>query len=81
MPTDPQNLPCDPELFELLICPDSKSPLMWLAEREVLISTDSACRRQYRVEQGVPIMLVEESEQLSPEDWETAMASEGPRTA
>lgn len=67
--------PIDPDLFHILVCPLSKAPLKWVEGH--LLSTDAATRRRYRVEDGIPIMLVEESEQLSEGEWERQMALEG----
>jgi uncharacterized protein YbaR (Trm112 family) len=69
-------LPCDPDLFDLLVCPESRAALKWVEGR--LVSTDAAGRRSYRVDDGIPIMLVEESLQLSLADWQRLMAAEGP---
>jgi len=67
------DLPFDPDLFDLLVCPESRSPLAWVEGR--LVSTDPATRRVYRVEAGIPVMLIEESEVLSEADWQRCMAS------
>ena len=71
--TDP--LPCAPDLFDLLVCPQSRKPLKWVADR--LISTDPATRRSYRVDQGIPVMLIEESTVLDEAIWRDMMALPG----
>ncbi len=61
----------DPQLLSIMVCPVSHAPL-----REVddwLISTDPDTRRRYPVRDGIPVMLVEESEEMSREDWEAAL--------
>ncbi|NNC91371.1 MAG: hypothetical protein HKN80_02640 [Acidimicrobiia bacterium] len=61
----------DPQLLSIMVCPVSHAPL-----REVddwLISTDPESRRRYPVRDGIPVMLVEESEEMSQEDWEAAL--------
>lgn len=63
----------DPELLEILACPECKSPLELKGER--LICKNPEDRRAYRVEDDIPVMLVEESEQLSPEDWKAALGA------
>jgi len=75
-PTDPSPLPCDPDLFDLLVCPVSRAPLRWAGGR--LVSTDAATRRAYRVEQGIPVMLAEESTVLDDAEWKALMAQGGP---
>lgn len=62
----------DPQLLSIMVCPASHAPL-----REVgdwLISTDPDTRRRYPVRDGIPVMLVEESEELTRDDWEKALA-------
>ena len=70
------SLPCDPDLFDLLLCPVAKVPLKWVEGR--LVSTDAETRRAYRVEGDLPIMLEQESEQLEQAEWDRLMALEGP---
>lgn len=72
----PSPLPCDPDLFDLLVCPLARVPLKWVEGR--LVSTDRATRRAYRVEDGVPIMLLDQAVELPANDWERLMAAEGP---
>ena len=69
-------LPCHPDLFDLLICPEAKVPVKWTGGW--LVSTDGATRRAYRIDGDIPVMLVEESTILSQADWRAAMASDGP---
>ncbi len=70
------NLPCHADLFDLLVCPEARAPLKWVENR--LVSTDPATRRAYRVEQGIPIMLVQESVVLAEAEWNRLMALPGP---
>jgi uncharacterized protein YbaR (Trm112 family) len=60
-------MPIDPELLELLVCPLSRKPLV--ADGETLVSTDPATRRRYRIDDGIPVMLVDESEELDEATW------------
>jgi len=52
----------DPRLLEILVCPLTKGPLRYDAERQELIS-DKA-RLAYPIRDGIPIMLVEEARSL-----------------
>lgn len=70
------NLPFDQDLFDLLVCPEARVPLKYSAGR--LVSTDPATRRSYRIDDGIPVMLIEESAVLDPEAWQAAMAGDGP---
>ncbi len=52
-----------PQLLEILVCPKSKAPLEHhIGPPEVLVCRES--RLVYRVEEGVPVMLIEEAEPL-----------------
>ncbi len=42
-----------------------------------LVSVDKDTRRRYRIEDDIPIMLVEESEQLGLEEWTLIMKKHG----
>ncbi|MCS7052221.1 MAG: hypothetical protein NZM09_00655 [Ignavibacterium sp.] len=63
------------ELLVILCCPESKADL--ILEGNYLISTDKNTRRRYRIEDDIPIMLIEESEQLSLEEWTEIMKRNG----
>ena len=65
----------DPKLLELLVCPVSHAPL--IEEGDTLISTDPATRRRYRVEDGIPVMLIDESEELDEATWKEIMSRHG----
>ncbi len=75
MSTDDQ-LPIDQDLFDLLVCPQARVPLTYVQGK--LVSTDGATRRAYRIDQGIPVMLIEESEVLSEADWRRLIAEKGP---
>ncbi len=47
----------DPELLSMLVCPLSRRPLTLVGNR--LLCYES--RKAYRIEDGIPIMLVEEA--------------------
>lgn len=52
-----------PELLDILVCPKSKAPLEYVeGPPEVLICRES--KLVYRVEDGIPIMLIEEAQPL-----------------
>jgi uncharacterized protein YbaR (Trm112 family) len=52
----------DPKLLEILVCPVSKEPLRYDAERQELIS-DKA-KLAYPIRDGIPIMLPDEARAL-----------------
>ena len=54
--------PC-PELLEILVCPKCKGELEYREPPEALVC--HACRLVYAVEDGIPIMLIDEAKPLS----------------
>ena len=54
--------PVDPRLLELLVCPVSKMPLHYDAERQELISRTA--KLAFPIRDGIPIMLAEETREL-----------------
>lgn len=68
-------MPISPELLDILVCPDSKAPLV--LDGETLVSTDPATRRRYKIKDNIPIMLIDESETLSENDWKAILARYG----
>lgn len=52
----------DPKLLELLVCPLTKQPLVYDAERGELVS--KAAHLAYPVRDGIPIMLPSEARQI-----------------
>jgi uncharacterized protein YbaR (Trm112 family) len=59
------------ELLEILVCPLSKAPLV--LDGNTLVSTDKETRRRYRIEDGIPDLLIEDSEELDPATWTEIM--------
>ncbi len=56
----------DPKLLEVLVCPQTRTPLRYDRERRELISV--AARLAYPVRDGVPIMLIEEARELGADE-------------
>ena len=52
----------DPKLLEILVCPLTKGPLEYDAEKQELISR--AAKLAYPIRDGIPIMLPEEARTL-----------------
>lgn len=63
------------ELLEILCCPLSKADLV--LDGDYLVSTDETTRRRYRIEDDIPVMLIDESEELSHEEWREIMKRNG----
>lgn len=54
--------PVDPKLLELLVCPLTKQPLRYDAERQELIS--ETVQLAFPIRDGIPIMLPSEARSL-----------------
>jgi len=63
------------ELLDILCCPETKADLV--LNGDTLVSTDKKTRRRYKIENDIPIMLIDESEILSVEEWEKIMRKHG----
>ncbi len=53
----------DPKLLEILVCPLTKTPLIFDRERQELISKKAGLA--YPIRDGIPVMLPEEARALS----------------
>ena len=65
----------DQKLLDILVCPETKADLV--LDGETLVSTDPATRRRYRIEDDIPIMLIDESEVLDGDVWAEIMKKHG----
>jgi len=52
-------MPLDPQLLEILACPDDKGPLLYFADEDALYNP--RLKRRYDIRDGIPIMLVDEA--------------------
>lgn len=52
----------DPKLMEILVCPVSKGPLRYDADRQELVSDKAGLA--YPIRDGIPIMLPDEARSL-----------------
>ena len=59
------------ELLDILCCPLTKADL--LLEGDFLVSTDKETRKRYRIENDIPIMLIDEAEELEYSVWAEIM--------
>lgn len=63
------------DLLDILCCPETKADLV--LDGNTLVSVDKNTRRRYRIEDDIPIMLIDESEQLSMDEWKAIMIKHG----
>lgn len=55
----------DPQLLDILACPEDKGPLYYLEPEGVLYNP--RLRRSYAVRDGIPVMLIDEATTLDDE--------------
>ncbi len=60
-PQPQQTNQLDPEFLAMLVCPESRKPLILKGNR--LLCKES--RKAYRIEDGIPNLLIEEAERIS----------------
>jgi uncharacterized protein YbaR (Trm112 family) len=56
----------DPRLLEILVCPQTKGPLVYKREAGELLSKKA--RLAFPIRDGVPIMLIDEARLLTDEE-------------
>lgn len=66
----------DPQLLEILACPEDKGPLLYF-EAEGFLYNPRLSRR-YRIDNDIPVMLIDEAETVDAAEGEriTALAAE-----
>ena len=50
----------DPELLEILVCPNDRGAVEFLEEQQVIVC--GTCGYRYPVRDGIPVMLIDEAE-------------------
>jgi len=50
----------DPQLLDILACPEDKGPLLYFADEDALYNP--RLQRRYLIREGIPIMLIDEAE-------------------
>ena len=53
------SMPVDPELLEILACPNCKTPVK-LVKGDTALKCDT-CRRVYPIKDDIPVMLIDEA--------------------
>lgn len=62
----------DPQLLEILACPDDKGPLLYFEDEDRLYNP--RLRRSYPVREDIPIMLVDEAETVDDAEHQRLVA-------
>jgi uncharacterized protein len=66
------NTKLDPTFLKILVCPLSRAPLV--QDGDTLVSTDPQTRRRYKIVEGIPDLLIDDSEELGDTEWKEIMA-------
>ena len=64
----------DPGLMEIMVCPESHARLIQVGDW--LYSTDPATRRRYPIREGIPIMLIDESQVVEEAEFRRVMENQ-----
>jgi uncharacterized protein len=62
-------------VLPLIVCPRSHAPLVH--ERNSLVSTDPQTRLKYEVRDGIPVLLIDEAEEMPQDEWAALMHKHG----
>ena len=65
----------DPQLLEILACPEDKGPLLYFEDESFLYNP--RLLRRYRIDGDIPVMLIDEAETVDGDEHErlTALAA------
>ena len=62
----------DPQLLEILACPEDKGPLYYLQDEDALYNP--RLKRRYAIRDDIPIMLIDEAQGVDDGEHERIMA-------
>jgi uncharacterized protein len=62
----------DPQLLEILACPEDKGPLLYFADEDTLYNP--RLKRRYSIREDIPIMLIDEAETVDDAEHDRLLA-------
>ncbi len=62
----------DPQLLEILACPEDKGPLLYFEGEAALYNP--RLKRRYRIDDDIPVMLIDEAEQVDDAEHDRLVA-------
>jgi uncharacterized protein YbaR (Trm112 family) len=62
----------DPQLLEILACPEDKGPLYYLADEDALYNP--RLKRRYDIRDDIPVMLIDEATTVDDGEHDRVMA-------
>ncbi|MGH9178803.1 MAG: Trm112 family protein, partial [Acidimicrobiales bacterium] len=67
-----QSMGLDPQLLEILDCPEDNGPLLYFEEEQALYNP--RLKRRYAIRDDIPIMLIDEAETLADDEHQRLLA-------
>jgi uncharacterized protein YbaR (Trm112 family) len=68
----------DETLLRILVCPSDRGPLLLVDNGSKVLLYNPRLRRAYRVEDGIPVLLVDEAVEVGDEEHARLMAQATP---
>ncbi|MCW2662172.1 MAG: hypothetical protein JWP83_3324 [Mycobacterium sp.] len=65
----------DDSLLRILVCPADRGPLLLIDDQ---LLYNPRLRRAYRIEDGIPVLLIDEARDVDDDEHERLMALAGP---
>jgi uncharacterized protein YbaR (Trm112 family) len=65
-------MPLDPQLLDILACPEDKGPLLYFESEQCLYNP--RLKRRYSIQDDIPIMLIDEAETVDDAEHERLLA-------
>ncbi len=62
----------DPQLLDILACPEDKGPLLYFDDESALYNP--RLKRRYAIKDDIPIMLVDEAETVADDEHDRLLA-------
>jgi len=62
----------DPQLLEILACPEDKGPLLYFESEDALYNP--RLKRRYRIDDDIPVMLIDEAEHVDDAEHDRLLA-------
>jgi uncharacterized protein YbaR (Trm112 family) len=63
----------DPKLLDILVCPADRGPLLLIDDRLY----NPRLRKAYRIEDGIPVLLIDAAVEIGPEEHRLLMTGLG----
>ena len=64
----------DRKLLDILVCPADRGPLLLIDDGLAAILYNPRLRKAYRIEDAIPVLLVDEATDVTPEEHDRLMA-------